>query len=55
MKIMNLLAYTKKLYEKINFYDKAAKNAYPNYSSNPFCKPVNVTIIWVEDKKDDKF
>lgn len=50
---MNLLAYTKKLYEKINAYDKIAKNPYTDNSlSNPFCKPRNFTIIWV-DKKDD--
>lgn len=53
MKVMNLLDYTKKLYEKINFYDKTAKNNYYKYSSNPFCKPVNVTIIWVDETKDD--
>lgn len=50
---MNLLAYTKKLYEKINAFDKIAKNPYLNKgTTNPFYKPQNVTIIWV-DKKDD--
>ncbi len=50
---MNLLAYTKKLYEKINTFDKIAKNPYLNKgTTNPFYKPQNVTIIWV-DKKDD--
>lgn len=52
-KIMNLLAYTKKLYEKINKYDKLAKNPYMDKGPmNPFYKPRNVTIVWV-DKKDD--
>lgn len=46
---MNLLAYTKKLSEKIAYYDKMTKrNA---YGTNPFEKPLNVTIIWV-DKTD---
>lgn len=50
---MNLLAYTKKLYEKINAYDKLAKNHYMDKGPlNPFYKPRNVTIVWV-DKKDD--
>lgn len=50
---MNLLAYTKKLYEKINSYDKFAKNHYfAKDFTNPFAKPQNITIIWV-DKKDD--
>ncbi len=50
---MNLLAYTKKLYEKINEYDKIAKNPYTQKGlDNPFRKPENITIIWV-DKKDD--
>ncbi len=50
---MNLLAYTKKLYEKINAYDKIAKNPYTEKGSqNPFCKPQNITVIWI-DKKDN--
>ncbi len=51
--MMNLLAYTKKLYEKINFYDKIIKNKnFPTNISNPFAakQPVNLTIIWVEDE-----
>lgn len=50
---MNLLAYTKKLYEKIYAFDKIAKNPYLEKGpTNPFLRPKNVTIIWV-DKKDD--
>lgn len=46
---MNLLAYTKKIYEKINFYDKTFKNKNFNVNfTNPFAKPINVTVIWVE-------
>ena len=48
---MNLLEYTKKLSEKIKFYDSMAQNSYCSVSmSNPFAKPVNITIIWVEDE-----
>lgn len=47
---MNLLDYTKKLAEKIKFYDEIAQNPFCSVSmSNPFAKPVNITIIWVED------
>lgn len=50
---MNLLTYTKKLYEKINFYDKILKpRNFDINMSNPFAKPLNITIIWVEN--DDK-
>lgn len=46
---MNLLDYTKKLTEKIKFYDSIAQN--PFYSiNNPFVKPITVTIIWVEEE-----
>ena len=46
---MNLLDYTKKLSEKIKFYDEIAKS--PHFGmKNPFAKPQNITIIWVEDK-----
>ena len=49
---MNLLAYTKKLYEKISFYDKAfnRKNFDVNVT-NPFARPLNVTVIWIEKDK----
>ena len=53
---MNLLHYAKKLYRKINFYDREILNT--NYNSrnpNPFIsgEPLSLTIIWVEnnDKK----
>ena len=46
---MNLLDYTKKLSEKIKFYDAIAKS--PHFGmKNPFSKPLNITVIWVEDK-----
>ncbi len=44
-----MLSYTKKLARQINLYDKLAKKA----ATNPFAKPLNITIIWV-DKIVDK-
>lgn len=50
--IMNLLDYTKKLAEKIRFYDSIAQPYYKGLNAtNPFAKPISVTIIWVEDEK----
>lgn len=51
---MNLLYYTKKLSEKIKFYDSIAQNPFISnqFMTNPFAKPINVTIVWVEDEKD---
>ncbi len=52
---MNLLAYTKKLYEKVNFYDKIIKSKnFNEYSINPFAKPITLTVIWIEDDNDFK-
>ncbi len=47
---MNLLDYTKKLSEKIKFYDSIAQNTFFGiHTANPFAKTINITIIWVED------
>lgn len=52
VQVMNLLDYTKKLAEKIRFYDSMVQPFYGNFNStNPFAKPISVTIIWVEDEK----
>ena len=47
---MKFLDYTKKIAEKIKFYDDIAKNAYFNMI-NPFAKPVTITVVWVEDEE----
>ena len=52
--IMNLLSYTQKIAEKINFYDEIAKTALSSFGiSNPFIRntqqPINITIIWIDD------
>jgi len=52
---MNLLSYTKKIAEKINFYDEIAKASLSDYNIfNPFVKnqPLNITIIWIDEKND---
>ncbi|MDR1168049.1 MAG: hypothetical protein LBK53_04050 [Heliobacteriaceae bacterium] len=43
--MINLLSYTKKISEKIRFYDALLKKT----AANPFAKPVNITIVWVEE------
>ena len=45
---MNLLDYTKKLSEKIKFYDSIAQNTFSGMT-NPFAQPINITIVWVEE------
>lgn len=53
---MNLLDYTKKLSEKIKFYDSIAQNTFSGIRmTNPFAQPINITIVWVEDdcRNDD--
>ena len=51
---MNLFDYTKKLSDKIKFYDSIAQNTFSGIQmANPFAKPINITIIWVEDDSDN--
>lgn len=56
--IMNLLSYTRKIAEKINFYDEIAKNALSDFAiANPFIpqppqQPVNITIIWIDGENE---
>lgn len=50
---MNLLEYTKRLSEKIRFYDSIAQKPFSNFHTpNPFAKPITLTIIWVENEPD---
>ena len=48
--MINLLSYTKKLSDKIKFYDKISEE--PVNIFNPFAKPVNITVVWVEENND---
>lgn len=46
---MNLLSYTKKIADKINFYDNIVKTALSDFNfSNPFAPPINITVIWID-------
>lgn len=47
---MNLFEYTKKLAQKIKFYDEIAKTSYFGMK-NPFAQQQNITVIWIEDEK----
>ena len=52
---MNLLTYTKKLSEQIARFDKLAKGDVLGniYMANPFAKPINITIVWVDKNEKD--
>lgn len=53
---MNLLAYTKRLSEQIAYFDMLAKNSdiLKNlHITNPFTQPINITIVWIEEKDED--
>lgn len=50
MIIMNLLNYTKKISEKVKFYDEIAKNPFLGMK-NPFAEPITLTVIWIEEDK----
>ena len=53
---MNLLSYTKKLAEKINFYDEIVKSSLSDFNlSNPFAAPVNITVIWIDGDDETHF
>ena len=54
---MNLLNYTKTLYNRINMYDKFLKATnFECCGGNPFNnkKFVNLTVIWAEDMVNNK-
>ena len=49
---MDLLNYTKKLYNKIKFYDNKIKDTnFDKSNPNPFYirEPVNLTVIWIQE------
>ena len=52
-KFMNLFTYTKKLAEKIKYYDNLTKNLKLNFSlNNPFKPNTEMLVIWVENSYD---
>ena len=49
----NLFEYTKKLSEQIAYYDAIARGEFSNpHTTNPFTQPINITIIWIDDKDE---
>ncbi len=52
---MNIKEFLKEIKEKINHYDKKAKNPFLeyNYAHNPFRSAISDTSVWVE-KVDEK-
>ena len=51
---MNLFTYTKKISEKISYYDQLTKDVKKNLMmSNPFAIPVKMTVIWINNCKND--
>lgn len=48
---MKFLEYTKKLYEKVSYYDTVTKHKNIKFT-NPFTKRDTITIIWVDNDKN---
>ena len=50
---MKFLEYTKKLYEKVAYYDSFTKRE-KSMHTNPFARqPQNITVIWVNEEKSN--
>ena len=50
---MDLLTYTKKLAEKIRYYDKLTKDLKFNLSlQNPFKQNTELLVVWVENASE---
>ena len=50
----DLLNYTKMLAKKISYYDGVIDFNEKNHLFNPFYKPQNITIIWVDNPSENK-
>ncbi len=51
---MDLFAYTRKLAEKINYYDNLVHNLKLDFSvQNPFKPNSELIVIWVENHSDN--
>jgi hypothetical protein len=51
----DLLNYTKKLAEKISYYDALIDFTQDSHWFNPFYKQPDVTVIWIEPPKNEPF
>lgn len=55
---MSILSFTKKLSEKIKFYDEISQDKFSglnmmNPFANDYTKPINLTIIWVDENCEE--
>ena len=51
----DLLKYTKKIAERIAYYDAIVDFTDESHWFNPFYKQPDVTVVWVENPKDDEW
>jgi hypothetical protein len=51
----DLLNYTKKIAERIAYYDAIVDFTDESHWFNPFYKQPDVTVVWVENPKDDEW
>lgn len=52
----DLLYYTKKIAQKISYYDAIVDFTEDNHWFNPFYKQPEVTVIWIDEPpKDEKW
>jgi hypothetical protein len=55
-KIMtDLLNYTKRLAEKISYYDALIDFSQDSHWFNPFYKQPDVTVIWIDPPRENPF
>ena len=51
----DLLSYTKKIAERISYYDAIVDFAAESHWFNPFYKQPDVTVVWVENPEDELY
>ncbi len=51
--MIDLLAYTKKLAQKISYYDAIIDFTNDSHWFNPFYKQQDVVVVWVDNFNDD--
>jgi len=51
----DLLSYTKKIAERISYYDAIVDFADESHWFNPFYKQPDVTVVWVENPEDELY
>lgn len=51
--MVDLLAYTKKVAERISYYNAIIDFTEESHWFNPFYRQPDVTVVWVEEPSDD--